>query len=124
MVLGALLDLGLPLDGLRAALGSLAIEYGGVSSERVLRAGVSATKFRVHAEEGAAGSAADATSLHSHSHPPQAGHAQAHAHTHDHSHSPRIRTRTTIAHARGCANGRPFARTLEGRHSSGSRTRR
>ena len=48
MFLGALLDLGLPLDGLRAALGSLAIEYGSVSAERVLRAGVSATKFRVH----------------------------------------------------------------------------
>ena len=46
MFLGALLDLGLPIDGLRAALGSLAIEYGSVSAERVLRAGVSATKFR------------------------------------------------------------------------------
>ena len=51
MVLGALLDLGMPIDGLRAALGSLAIEYGGVSAERVLRAGVSATKFHAHAEE-------------------------------------------------------------------------
>jgi uncharacterized protein (TIGR00299 family) protein len=48
MVLGALLDLGLPLDGLRAALGSLAIEYGEISAERVLRAGVSATKLRQH----------------------------------------------------------------------------
>ena len=47
MVLGALLDLGLPLDGLRAALGSLAIEYGDIAAERVLRGGVSATKFRV-----------------------------------------------------------------------------
>ena len=28
MILGALLDLGLPLDGAAAALGSLAIEYG------------------------------------------------------------------------------------------------
>ena len=28
MVLGALLDLGLPLDGLRAALGSLAVDVG------------------------------------------------------------------------------------------------
>ena len=40
MILGALLDLGLPLDGLRAALGSLAIEYGEVTSERVSRAGI------------------------------------------------------------------------------------
>jgi len=47
MVLGALLDLGLPLDGLRAALGSLAIDYGEIAAERVLRAGVSATKFRL-----------------------------------------------------------------------------
>src|SRR6188474_1802659 len=47
MMLGALLDLGLPLDALRAALGSLAIEYGDVTAERVSRAGVSATKFRL-----------------------------------------------------------------------------
>jgi pyridinium-3,5-bisthiocarboxylic acid mononucleotide nickel chelatase len=47
MILGALIDLGLPLDALRAALGSLAIEYGEVTAERVSRAGVSATKFRL-----------------------------------------------------------------------------
>jgi hypothetical protein len=47
MILGALLDLGLPLDGLRGALGSLAIEYGEVTAERVTRAGVTATKFRL-----------------------------------------------------------------------------
>jgi pyridinium-3,5-bisthiocarboxylic acid mononucleotide nickel chelatase len=51
MMLGALLDLGLPLDGLRAALGSLEIEYGAVSADRVIRAGISATKFRATAEE-------------------------------------------------------------------------
>jgi pyridinium-3,5-bisthiocarboxylic acid mononucleotide nickel chelatase len=47
MVLGALLDLGLPLDELRRALGSLAIDHGTIASEPVLRSGVSATKFRV-----------------------------------------------------------------------------
>jgi uncharacterized protein (TIGR00299 family) protein len=47
MVLGALLDLGLPLDALRGALGSLAIDHGTIVSERVLRAAVSATKFRL-----------------------------------------------------------------------------
>jgi pyridinium-3,5-bisthiocarboxylic acid mononucleotide nickel chelatase len=47
MILGALLDLGLPIDALRGALGSLAIEYGEVTAERVTRAGVTATKFRV-----------------------------------------------------------------------------
>src|SRR4051812_43580236 len=47
MILGALIDLGLPLEALRDALGSLAIEYGEVTAERVTRAGVSATKFRL-----------------------------------------------------------------------------
>ncbi len=47
MILGALLDLGLPIDALRAALGSLAIEYGEVTAERVTRAGVTAMKFRL-----------------------------------------------------------------------------
>jgi hypothetical protein len=48
MMLGAMLDLGLPLDGLKGALGSLALEYGDVSAEKVTRAGVTATKFRLH----------------------------------------------------------------------------
>jgi uncharacterized protein (TIGR00299 family) protein len=47
MVLGALLDLGLPLPALKDALGTLAIEYGDVTAERVSRAGVAATKFRL-----------------------------------------------------------------------------
>ena len=57
MILGALIDLGLPLPALRDALGSLAIEYGEVTAERVTRAGVSATKFRLieHATDPAAG---------------------------------------------------------------------
>jgi pyridinium-3,5-bisthiocarboxylic acid mononucleotide nickel chelatase len=47
MVLGALLDLGLPLDDLRGALGSLALQGIDIGADRVLRAGVSATKLRV-----------------------------------------------------------------------------
>ena len=48
MVLGALLDLGLPLDALTSALGSLALEYGGeIGVERVTRGGVTASKFRL-----------------------------------------------------------------------------
>ena len=55
-MLGALLDLGLPLDRLREGLGSLAIECGPIAAERVLRAGVSATKFRVEDGTALAGS--------------------------------------------------------------------
>jgi pyridinium-3,5-bisthiocarboxylic acid mononucleotide nickel chelatase len=85
MFLGALLDLGLPIDSLRAALGSLAIEYGSVSAERVLRAGVSGTRFRVHASAPAAVAAGTETrgrgASHAHHHPP--------GHGHDHQHGDR-----------------------------------
>ena len=47
MVLGALLDAGLPFEGLKAALGSLAVSGYEVSMKRVMRAGISATKFVV-----------------------------------------------------------------------------
>jgi uncharacterized protein (TIGR00299 family) protein len=71
MILGALLDLGLPMDALKGALGSLAIEYGDVTAERVSRAGVSATKFRLAppspAESGRA-SAGQAPPNHEHHH--------------------------------------------------------
>ena len=48
MMLGAMLDLGLPLDALKGALGSLALEYGDIAADKVTRAGVTATKFRLH----------------------------------------------------------------------------
>jgi uncharacterized protein (TIGR00299 family) protein len=64
MMLGALLDLGLPLDALRGALGSLAIEYGEVTAERVTRAGVTATKFRLIDKS----AAADPEAQHAHHH--------------------------------------------------------
>jgi hypothetical protein len=91
MVLGALLDLGLPLEGLRAALGSLPIGRAEISAERVLRAGVSATKFRlgptghdhsdVHAQ---AHVHAHAHAAHDHHHPHHHDHDHAHGHRHDH----------------------------------------
>ena len=47
MTLGALIDAGLPLDDLRRALGSLALGNVELRAEKVLRTGVSATKFSV-----------------------------------------------------------------------------
>ena len=95
MILGALLDAGLPLDALREALGSLAIEDFEVTSERVLRAGVSATKFRL-VEHGAPAAVAH---QHEHSH---------HTHGHDHAHhrtttiTPRTRRTPTIIRIAAC----------------------
>lgn len=70
MIVGALLDAGLPLEELRAALGSLMVDGWEVSADRVLKTGVSATKFRVH----------------EHSHAPAHAHTHWHAHAHDHGH--------------------------------------
>jgi len=47
MVLGALVDAGLPLDTLEAALGSLSLPGGRIWAGPVLRSGVGATKLRV-----------------------------------------------------------------------------
>src|SRR5215471_1262602 len=70
MVLGAFLDAGLPFDDLKRALGSLAMPGYDITAERVLRAGVSATKFSVH-EHG--------RQAHTHKH--------AHVHSHEHGHT-------------------------------------
>ena len=80
MVLGALLDAGLPLDELKHALGSLGTDGVSVSARRVLRAGVSATKFVVED-----GSDQPQHNHHDHHHHP---HDQQHQHGHDHGQAP------------------------------------
>ena len=83
MVLGAFLDAGLPLDDLRRALGSLAVSGFDVDATRVLRAGVSATKFVVREP---ATPAAGASVEHSHEHPHAHSHEHQHEHVHEHPH--------------------------------------
>ena len=77
MVLGALLDAGLPLADLESAIGSLMIPGYRLSAERVLRSGLSATKFRLHEGE-------DGEHRHLDDHGPQHGHEHAHGHGHEH----------------------------------------
>jgi len=77
MVLGALLDAGLPFDELKRALGSLAVSGYHIHAARVLRAGVSATKFTVHDH----GHASDE---HGHEHRHHDDHSHAHAAGHPH----------------------------------------
>ena len=83
MILGALLDAGVPLEALRGALGSLAIDHGVLSTERVLRAGISATKFRLlePAHNAHAAPQADTASTSS----GELRHSHAHTHSHRHS---------------------------------------
>jgi pyridinium-3,5-bisthiocarboxylic acid mononucleotide nickel chelatase len=75
MTLGALLDAGLPLDDLKRALGSLALADVELRTEKVLRTGVSATKFSVYEgpqqPEPGTLNAEPATSTHAHRHLPK-----------------------------------------------------
>jgi uncharacterized protein (TIGR00299 family) protein len=88
MVLGALIDAGLPFDALKGALGSLPVPDVEVGIERVLRAGVSATRFVVtgeahdDSEQAHATTAAGVGVAHAHDH----GHAHADSHQHAHEH--------------------------------------
>jgi uncharacterized protein (TIGR00299 family) protein len=86
MILGALVDAGLPLDALKAALGSLAIDDFEVTAERVLRAGVSATKFRLIERHPEPAHAHDHSHAHDHAHHRDHGHAHDHGHSHEHGH--------------------------------------
>jgi len=51
MIVGALIDAGVPLEEIRSALGSLSIDRDAVWTERVQRAGIQATKFQVRGED-------------------------------------------------------------------------
>jgi uncharacterized protein (TIGR00299 family) protein len=72
MILGALLDAGLPFDELTRALGSLAVDGIDVSLDRVVKTGVTAAKFRVH----------DKTADTAGNGKPEAGAGSRHAHHH------------------------------------------
>jgi pyridinium-3,5-bisthiocarboxylic acid mononucleotide nickel chelatase len=95
MLLGALIDAGVPLDDVRRALGSLAIDRDVVWTERVNRAGIVATKFQVRGEGAAADHAHDHDHVHDggheggheHDNDQSHGHSHSHAHSHPHGHS-------------------------------------
>jgi hypothetical protein len=91
MILGALIDAGVALDDVRRALGSLAIDPGMVWTERVTRAGISATKFCVRGEELPRDHAHDhkeghGQDGHRHQDTPGHHHGPGDEHTHEHSH--------------------------------------
>jgi uncharacterized protein (TIGR00299 family) protein len=89
MVIGALLDAGLPLADLKAALGTLAISDAEVDAHRVLRAGVAATKLvvRQRGQENPDGASHHDVhdSDHDHAHAHTGGKGEHHHHgAHDH----------------------------------------
>jgi hypothetical protein len=75
MIVGALIDAGVPLEEIRGALGSLSIDPNAVWTERVQRAGIGATKFQVRGED-----AEDGHHHHHHHHGAGAAATETHAH--------------------------------------------
>ncbi len=104
MIVGALLDAGLPFDELKRALGSLAVEGWDVSADKVLKTGVTATKFRVHDHSHSL------AGPHAHSHAAGAHHDQAApAHHHDHHSLADIESAIGRSALSGVAKGRAIA---------------
>jgi uncharacterized protein (TIGR00299 family) protein len=99
MVLGALVDAGLPLDDLRRALGSLAVAGYDIDAKKVLRAGVSATKFLLH-EHSVPGT--------EHGH----GHEQHHHDHHHHDHRSLSEISALIDRSALSASGRDRAKAM------------
>ena len=96
MVVAALLDAGLPADGLRAALGSLGVGHD-IRITRVMRAGIAATHFHVDA----------AAVVHEQPHP---GQDHAHDHQgHDHAHRSLTEIARLIDHSALSAAGKERA---------------
>ncbi|MEQ1572611.1 MAG: nickel pincer cofactor biosynthesis protein LarC [Vicinamibacterales bacterium] len=100
MLLGALVDAGVPLGDLRDALGSLAVDDDGVGgdtvwTERVNRAGVTATKLCVRGEDEPHARQRPADDSHRQG---DHGHRHEHGHAHDHEQS-HVATATRHVHA-------------------------
>jgi uncharacterized protein (TIGR00299 family) protein len=111
MLLGALLDAGLPLDELKSALGTLAVSGYAVSASRVLRAGVSATKFIVH-EHGAAPSTQHQAPSTQHQAPSTQHQAPSTSTEHHHPHRSLPEIRALIDRSALSAPGRERAKAL------------
>ena len=87
MILGALIDAGVPLEDVRQALGSLAVAPDAIWSEPVVRAGIRATKFNVLGETVPANDHHDGEHHHhEHDSEDSRGHASGDSHQHASSH--------------------------------------
>ncbi len=112
MLLGALIDAGVPLAEVRGALGSLAIDAETVWTERVTRAGLAATKFCVRGEDAAHAPGRRAPATHTHDDAPG---DQPHDHSHgDTSHDP-AQPHRTVAEIASLIEGSALSRTGKNR---------
>src|SRR5262245_24755365 len=123
MLLGALIDAGVPLADVRRALGTLAIDSDTVWTERVNRAGIMATKFQVRGEATLLDHAHDEEHRHDHRAAHEhvhAGEVRAHAHSRSHAHPHSHQHADDAGHTQTHVH----APAVEARHHHGHRTLR
>jgi len=111
MIVGALVDAGVPLEDIRRALGSLSIGDEAVWVERVTRAGMGATKFCVRGEDVPDGDTHEHVHDHAHDHDHPSHSASSDAPSH-HSHRTLGEIYQLIDGSRLSANGRERAKSL------------
>ncbi|MGI8905032.1 MAG: nickel pincer cofactor biosynthesis protein LarC [Candidatus Sumerlaeaceae bacterium] len=89
MTLGALVDLGLPIEELRRQLATLPVQGYTISAQRVSRCGIGATLVRVDldGDTGADAAAHGQSHVHDHAHGPDHSHSHGHDHHHPHEHA-------------------------------------
>ncbi len=85
MFLGALIDAGLPIEGLTEGLRALRLGGFKLSAEKVMRGAFQATRLHVLIDE--AGRGHEGPTGHSHQHQHGNEHSHSHGHGHDHAHS-------------------------------------
>jgi uncharacterized protein (TIGR00299 family) protein len=106
MLLGALVDAGVPVEALRVALGSLGVEHD-LRQSRVTRAGVAATRIEVIPLPDARPAAPSGPApLHTHAH--HHDHSGAHGHHHGHGHDHDSASTHAHVHSHGHDGHRSF----------------
>ncbi|MCY4074750.1 MAG: nickel pincer cofactor biosynthesis protein LarC [Acidobacteria bacterium] len=117
MLLGALLDAGLPLAELRALVATLDLPGVAVEADRVDRGGIGATRFRVLVD----GASAEAPGAHEPRHGDRHAHAEGHEHGHGREHEHQHGHELEHGHERdhGHEHGQELGHDPEHRHDHG-----
>lgn len=84
MFVGALLDLGVPLERIESDIGKLGLEGYHLHARRAAKSGIVGVKFDVHLED--AHHEHEHSHEHGHQHGPEHGHEHGHHHGHEHAH--------------------------------------
>jgi pyridinium-3,5-bisthiocarboxylic acid mononucleotide nickel chelatase len=120
MLLGAMVDAGLPLDILEQTAESLNIGAR-LEARKVMRGGLAGTKIDVLTSETTASHEPDADHSHKHEHPHEHGHRHDHSHDHEHDHEHSHEPHRSLSTILGIIAAAPLADSVKNRASAAFR---